>query len=358
MIISVIEKTVVNAKVVYFGNLLSRVLTDEMEGNMNDITYPEDFRSYMDQLSLLTLPDVILIEVDENVDCCEQIKFIKNNPMLKGIIVILLGIKENKEWRKKALELKVSDYYTYPFPLDDFYARINFLVKFNLIKPQLSELKETVLTDKYQIPIAKRLFDILVSGMAILLLLPLFFIIALVIGLGSKGGVIYRSKRVGAGYKVFDFYKFRSMRYDADQMIGEMANLNQYAHDESKNGKSAFVKFSNDPRITKFGAFLRKTSLDELPQLVNVFIGDMSLVGNRPLPLYEAEQLTTNRWSTRFNGPAGLTGLWQITKRGQKDMSETERKELDNYYAKHFCLFLDLKIILKTFPALIQKETV
>ncbi|RZL46780.1 MAG: sugar transferase, partial [Pedobacter sp.] len=119
-----------------------------------------------------------------------------------------------------------------------------------------------------------------------------------------------------------------------------------------------FVKFKNDPRITKIGAFLRKTSLDELPQLINVFIGDMSLVGNRPLPLYEAERLTTNKWSERFNGPAGLTGLWQISKRGQKDMSEVERKELDNYYASNYSLLLDLKIILKTFPALIQKEAV
>ena len=79
----------------------------------------------------------------------------------------------------------------------------------------------------------------------------------------------------------------------------------------------------------------------------------MSIVGNRPLPLYEAEKLTTNEWATRFIGPAGLTGLWQISKRGQKEMSERERKELDNYYANNYSIFLDLKIILKTFPALI-----
>ena len=84
----------------------------------------------------------------------------------------------------------------------------------------------------------------------------------------------------------------------------------------------------------------------------------MSLVGNRPLPLYEAEQLTTNDWSMRFLGPAGLTGLWQISKRGKKDMSEKERKQLDNFYAKNYSLWLDIKIILKTIPALIQKEKV
>ena len=138
-----------------------------------------------------------------------------------------------------------------------------------------------------------------------------------------------------------------------------MANLNQYANsEENKDNKSAFVKFKNDPRITRVGSFLRKTSIDELPQLINVLIGDMSLVGNRPLPLYEAEQLTTNEWSTRFLGPAGLTGLRQISKRGQDDMSERERKELDNYYASNYSIFLDMKIILKTIPALIQKENV
>lgn len=179
------------------------------------------------------------------------------------------------------------------------------------------------------------------------------------IRLESKGDVIYKSKRVGAGYKIFDFFKFRSMRSDADQMIASIADLNQYSNESNKkNGKAAFVKFKDDPRITKLGSFLRRTSIDELPQLINVFIGDMSLVGNRPLPLYEAEQLTTNEWSTRFLGPAGLTGLWQISKRGKKDMSETERKELDNYYAANYSILLDLKIILKTIPALIQKEKV
>ena len=141
------------------------------------------------------------------------------------------------------------------------------------------------------------------------------------------------------------------MRVGADAEIASLSHKNQY-------GDSAFFKIENDPRITKLGAFLRNSSIDELPQLLNVLKGDMSLVGNRPLPLYEAEQLTTNEWSMRFLGPAGLTGLWQISKRGKKEMSDHERKKLDNFYAKNYSFWLDLKIIFKTIPALVQREKV
>lgn len=355
---STINRPQINAKIVHFGKLLKSVISEEFDANVEQMDDPEDFKRYLDQQSLLTLPDIILIEVDDNKNCFDQIREIKKNPLLQGLIIVLLGIKEDKKWRQQALELKVNDYYTYPFPLEDFCERLNFLVKFKLIKPKLMELAQTVEVE-YQTPFAKRAFDVIASGMALLFLFPLFIIVAILIKLESKGAVIYKSKRVGAGYRIFDFYKFRSMRSDADKMLDSIANLNQYANEsDKKNGKAAFVKFKDDPRITKLGAFLRKTSIDELPQLINVFIGDMSLVGNRPLPLYEAEQLTTNEWSTRFLGPAGLTGLWQISKRGKKDMSETERKELDNFYADNYSILLDLKIILKTIPALIQKEEV
>ena len=119
-----------------------------------------------------------------------------------------------------------------------------------------------------------------------------------------------------------------------------------------------FFKAKNDPRISRIGKFLRNSSIDELPQLINILKGDMSLVGNRPLPLYEAELLTTDIRAFRFLAPAGLTGLWQVTKRGKKDMSEEERIALDNNYALNHSILLDLKIILKTFPAMLQSENV
>jgi lipopolysaccharide/colanic/teichoic acid biosynthesis glycosyltransferase len=205
------------------------------------------------------------------------------------------------------------------------------------------------------IPFGKRVFDILVSGTLLFLLAPLFVLIAIAIKLESRGAVFYISKRAGRGYQVFNFFKFRSMAAGADKQVAQLAHLNQYDADQ---GKPVFFKLNNDPRVTKVGAFLRNTSLDELPQLLNVFLGDMSLVGNRPLPLYEAAALTTDEWACRFLAPAGITGLWQIKKRGQAEMSVDERVQLDiDYAAKHGFLF-DLFIVLKTPAALFQKSNV
>lgn len=257
---------------------------------------------------------------------------------------------------------------------------------------------------RYETPIGKRLFDLTVSGMVLLLSSPVYAVIALLIRLESKGPIFYTSKRVGAGYQIFNFYKFRTMVPDADKKLKSLSHLNQYAnaaavpepvvsasgfemcevcgplgiecenmlYDDTGNPicekvflkkkrevKDTFFKISNDPRITKLGKFLRNSSLDEIPQIFNVFKGDMSIVGNRPLPLYEAEKLTNDMFTKRFLAPAGLTGLWQVTKRGKGGpMSEEERIGLDNVYADHYSFLFDLKIILKTIPALFQKDNV
>lgn len=252
--------------------------------------------------------------------------------------------------------------------------------------------------DTFSLPLWKRTFDILVSGLALIVLSPIFLITALAIRLESKGAVVYKSKRVGSNYKVFDFLKFRSMYMNADKRLKEFSNLNQYQQEEEEviekkevsddtllidddqilmvsddfvlteedfqqiqrnKQNNAFVKFDKDPRITKIGRIIRKYSIDELPQLINILKGDMSVVGNRPLPLYEAELLTNDEYIDRFMAPSGLTGLWQVEKRGGAGkMSAEERKNLDTKYAKDFSMKMDISIILRTFTAFIQKENV
>ena len=193
---------------------------------------------------------------------------------------------------------------------------------------------------RYKTRPVKRMFDIAVSGLLLLCLLPVFLIVYLWIKLESPGPAFYYSPRVGTGYRIFKFYKFRSMYTDADKRLKELQHLNQYAAGSSSpcaagpednrciscvdsgfscqypmyadkeqwceraflgsrnhRAGSAFFKLKDDPRITRIGKFIRNTSIDELPQLWNVFTGDMSIVGNRPLPLYEAEKLTTDKYA-------------------------------------------------------------
>lgn len=222
------------------------------------------------------------------------------------------------------------------------------------VNPVLRIARKPVVNKSCRFCFLKRGVDILLSLTAILICLPLLLIVGLLVKLESRGPVIYKSKRAGKGYKVFDFYKFRTMVVDADKKLAALAEKNQYA---GGNGPS-FFKIKDDPRITRVGKFLRNTSLDELPQLFNVLKGDMSIVGNRPLPLYEANSLTTNEWAERFMAPAGITGLWQISKRGREEMSSEERISLDISYARNRSLKGDFKIMLKTPSVLLQKTNV
>lgn len=141
----------------------------------------------------------------------------------------------------------------------------------------------------------------------------------------------------------------------ADSKVNDLYHLNQYSTVCDKKSP-LFFKVTNDPRVTRVGRFLRNTSLDELPQFFNVLKGDMSIVGNRPLPLYEAETLTTDEWAKRFLAPAGITGLWQIRKKTNKNMSIEERIHLDINYADKHNFAYDLWILANTPTALLQKD--
>lgn len=315
----------------------------------------------------------------------------------KRIPFILLVDQITNELRMSAMKAHVAELFAKPVNPDALRLRIPYLVE-NYASTVVSETPHIV----YKLPFIKRLFDITFSGLALLLLSPVFLIIAILIRAESKGPVFYYSLRVGSGYTVFKFFKFRSMFTGADKRLKGLSHLNQYnvakpnttsseinvqelcefceqqgtgcIHPvysdntvecetmrkirKESNLDAAFIKIKNDPRITRVGNFIRNASIDELPQLWNVFIGDMSIVGNRPLPLYEAEKITTDKYSLRFIAPAGITGLWQVEKRGRAEMSETERLNLDNNYAKTNSFVNDIKLIMRTIPALFQSENV
>lgn len=335
----------------------------------------------------------------------EYAKMLRSQERFSKTPIIMVAYEKNDKLFKEAYASKgiIDDFYYAPVKTENIFNRINS------IKNYYSEIADRKISKQekyeYKIPIIKRLFDIVVSSIALLLLSPVLIATAVAIRLESKGNLVYKSKRVGTGYKIFDFLKFRSMYTGADAKLQELKHLNQYANNKKEVtegdgllntdcpecsklpdgeycspllylkgqqicenwyikqkkelGESAFIKISNDPRVTKVGNFIRNTSIDELPQLINVLKGDMSIVGNRPLPMYEAELLTSDDWSLRFMGPAGITGLWQVELRGKKGvMSEEERKTLDNQYAKNYSFWGDIKLILRTIPALLQKDNV
>ncbi len=244
----------------------------------------------------------------------------------------------------------------------------------------------------YRIGWGKRVFDVAFSLLALIIFSPLLLLIAIVIKLESKGPIIYSQKRVGTGYDIFTFYKFRTMVNGADKKLSKLSGLNEYLKEERKGQhlgdgykindcpdckrhkkpcspllfidgveicenqylrlrklellQNTFFKMKDDPRITNVGRMLRQFHFDEIPQFCNVLRGDMSVVGNRPLPLYEAEHLTTDEWSYRFMAPAGITGLWQI--RSTEVHNPEERIALDNQYAMIAKPWTDFKIVIKT----------
>ncbi|MCB0494716.1 MAG: sugar transferase [Cyclobacteriaceae bacterium] len=265
----------------------------------------------------------------------------------------------NIKSKKEILDLGLDDIIDESIALDLFYERIELLrkTKQRLFEDPDDRLILSMVNIDININIFKRTGDFLISFFLLLALFPLFLIVAILIKIESRGPIFYTSKRAGAGYKIFDFYKFRSMAQDADQEMSKVLHLNQYSEGKSESN-SVFYKIKGDPRVTKVGAFLRKTSIDELPQLINVLKGDMSLVGNRPLPLYEAQQLTRDNWVARFNAPAGITGLWQISKRGKAEMSEEERVQLDVEYSKKHSFWYDLWILISTIPVIFQEDDV
>lgn len=180
----------------------------------------------------------------------------------------------------------------------------------------------------------KRLFDIVSSIIGLLCFFPLFFLTSLVILFDNFGPVFYKQQRVGLNGKLFGMYKFRSMRVDADKI-------------------GPYFTSKNDPRITRAGKWLRRTSIDELPQLINVLLGQMSVVGPRPNVMKQKELYSAINWAKRNSVPPGITGLAQATSRSSA--TRDERDALDLEYIDRTSFFLDLKIILMTIKQIVLK---
>ncbi|NOZ61332.1 MAG: sugar transferase [Calditrichaeota bacterium] len=201
----------------------------------------------------------------------------------------------------------------------------------------------------------KRVFDFLAALLLLIILAPVFATIALVIKLTSEGPVIFTQKRVGFNGKLFKFYKFRTMYNNNDEHIHKkyIQNLISGKYDSINNGSNddPLFKLKNDPRITAIGRFLRKTSLDELPQLWNVLKGEMSLIGPRPPIPYEVEAYEPWHLRRVQEVKPGITGLWQVS--GRNKLTFDDQVRLDIKYVKSWSFFLDLKILLKTIPVLI-----
>lgn len=311
----------------------------------------------------------------------------------KNLYIILVTKKIGKEETSIYIEAGANNTISPDADSDVFKAITNFISK-NEILSKKEKKEQNKIDEVFTIPKGKRIFDIIISLLALIALSPFLILIMVLIKLESRGPILYKSKRVGSNFYIFNFWKFRSMYIDAEERLSSYRSMNQYTKESKEktlevntakadiinddivlvsddyeiseheylNKKkekkdTTFFKIAHDPRVTKMGRFMRKYSIDEIPQLINILKGDMSIVGNRPLPLYEAELLTGDEYIERFIAPAGLTGLWQVERRGgEGKMSAEERKQLDIYYAHNYSIWLDCKIIFKTFFSFIQKE--
>lgn len=356
---------------------------------------------------------IIFYEQSVQTEDITAITYIKKKH--KSVYIILLTHQLTPDDRKVYQKCGISDTIDVNASITDLNKKIQFIADRERMLFDDAAPKYRIL--RFKIPLWKRLFDIVFSSLGILFLSPVFILTIIAIRLESKGPVIFKSKRVGTNYTIFNFLKFRSMYADAEQRLKEVTKEtgNQYTEknntpekehqtitaplgeeaemqmqdnglessmmisdneimlvgddyvvsetdfnkEKEEDINNAFIKIENDPRVTKVGRFIRKYSIDELPQLFNILKGDMSIVGNRPLPLYEAEKLTIDSSIDRFMAPAGLTGLWQVEERGKGGMmSAEERKQLDITYGQTYSFMLDMKIIFRTLTAFIQKENV
>ncbi len=274
-----------------------------------------------------------------NEKSAKNLQFLITKKEIKEVIIINHPIKDDYflylcDWaQKNDIDIKI-------IPNEVQTAGYNIVLDDTLGIPIILLITNPVRDFDYFI---KRVLDIFVSAGLLLILSPLFFVVAIIIKSESKGPVFFIHKRIGYKEKVFACYKFRSMRADADKNLQEIKK-------HTLGQKQTFLKLKKDPRITKFGHFIRKYSIDELPQLINVLKGEMSIVGPRPIVKWELDQIkkvyNSYNYGKMFKVLPGITGLWQVS--GRSLLEDEKRLELEIYYVDNWSLNLDLKIMLKT----------
>ena len=243
---------------------------------------------------------------------------------------------------------EANDYKILSVETDKKFPENSNIIKFDknnkvLEKPQRKTFNEITYS------FLKRTVDITASATALLLLSPVFLVTSLAIKNDSKGPAMFTQKRIGKDGKLFEIYKFRTMVPDADKKLFELLENDEEAAKEYKLNK----KLKNDPRITKIGNFLRKTSIDELPQLINVLKGDMSLVGPRPYLPREIDDMG-NYYDTIIESKPGITGLWQVS--GRSNTTFEDRLEFDMEYNENKGFFYDMGLLTKTVGVVLNKD--
>ena len=203
-----------------------------------------------------------------------------------------------------------------------------------------------ILKSNMPFKIVKRTIDVTLSSIAMVLLMPLFAIIAIAIKLESKGPVLFKHTRIGKDGKIIKIYKFRSMVDNAEDLI------KKFTPEQMEEYKKNY-KLSNDPRVTKVGKFLRKTSLDELPQLINIIKGDLSIIGPRPVVAEELKKYGENA-SKFLSVTPGLTGYWAAN--GRSCTSYEQRMQMEMYYIDNLSFKMDAKVFFKTIEAVLKRE--
>ena len=330
------------------------------------------------------------VMVGSNVRAVRFAKDLASSPELGYRVMGFVDRKwfGNKEFQQSGFQL-LADFGTFPsflrthvvdeviidLPLNSFYHEASYIVglciqqgiivrflsdslyllfDMSLARTELETVQDHVVISVYTgamggWPIlAKRVFDFLVSLGLIILLSPLFLLVAALIKLPSpRGPVFFLQERIGMRKRIFKVIKFRTMIPDAEHWLTALAGLNE--------ASGPVFKIKEDPRVTFLGRFLRRTSIDELPQLFNVLMGDMSLVGPRPLPVRDYQGFNQDWHRRRFSVKPGITCLWQIYGRSSLNLSFEKWMELDMEYIDHWSLGLDLKILARTIPAVLKR---